>query len=161
VAGNTSTEKTLNVKYHAPTVEATTGNQGAFTNTALPPGERNPLSFFSEVTEDGRIISSYSTTTISLQPTFRFTKNLWFGQKSEDVKRLQEFLNQDPETRLALFGFGSLDKETNFFGALTRFSVIRFQEKYYQEVLAPLKLKKGTGFFGEYSRIKANKMMGD
>ncbi|MFA5359808.1 MAG: choice-of-anchor tandem repeat GloVer-containing protein [Patescibacteria group bacterium] len=89
-----------------------------------------------------------------------FTKNLRYRQTDNDIKRLQIFLNQDLDTRLAKTGPGSPGKETNYFGPLTRAAVIKFQEKYFKEILNPLDLEKGTGFVGPYTRAKINQMLG-
>ena len=78
----------------------------------------------------------------------QFDNNLTVGSRGEEIKKLQEFLiveNVYPEKFV-----------TGYFGALTRAAVIRFQEKYAGEILAPLGLAKGTGFFGLMSRKKAN-----
>ena len=89
-----------------------------------------------------------------------FAKNLKLGQTLADVKRLQIFLNQNPDTQIAKFGVGSPGKETTFFGSLTKAAVIKFQEKYTSEILSPLGLKKGTGICAEHTRAKINKLLG-
>ena len=83
----------------------------------------------------------------------RFENNLYYGMKSEEVRCLQEFLS-------------SLGKEiyperlvTGFFGPLTQRAVIRFQEKYAEDILYPLGLKKGTGFVGPSTRSKINQLL--
>jgi len=98
-----------------------------------------------------------SPPTQSLAP---FTKYLRFLQQNADVKRLQIFLNQNSDTRLANSGPGSLGKETNLFGRLTLKAVIKFQEKYAQDILAPWKLTKGTGFVGKTTIGKINQLLG-
>jgi hypothetical protein len=85
---------------------------------------------------------------------------LKLGQISEDVKYLQMFLNSDPDTRLADSGPGSPGNETNKFGFLTKRAVIKFQEKYAKEILAPIGLTKGTGRVGLMTLSKINKLLG-
>ncbi|MDD5738513.1 MAG: hypothetical protein PHY72_01095 [Candidatus Pacebacteria bacterium] len=89
-----------------------------------------------------------------------FAKNLKFGQISADVKRLQIFLNQSPDTQIAKFGAGSPGNETSTFGFLTKAAMIKFQEKYADEILTPSGLLKGTGICAQYTRAKINKMLG-
>ncbi len=111
------------------------------------------------------VLKSGSTTTENLQqnqPIFLklFTKQLKPNQTDSDIKQLQIFLNSDPNTQVAKSGAGSPGKETNFFGLLTKKAVIKFQEKYAKEVLAPWGLKKGTGVVGKTTLIKINELIG-
>ena len=85
----------------------------------------------------------------------QFDRNLTIGARGEDVKALQQFLideNVYPEKLV-----------TGYFGPLTRAAVIRFQEKYVEDILIPWGLTPGTGtgFFGPMSRKKANLNYGD
>ena len=75
--------------------------------------------------------------------------NLKKGMKGDAVKTLQEGLKQDP----SVYPEGLT---TGYFGPLTKAAVIRFQEKYASDILAPWGLTKGTGFVGSTTRAKFN-----
>jgi len=87
---------------------------------------------------------------------FAFTQSLSLGSRGSEVLELQIFLNQDFETQVSFEGPGSPGNETDYFGSLTKNAVIRFQEKYASEVLAPVGLSKGTGYVGPSTRQKLN-----
>lgn len=91
---------------------------------------------------------------------FRFTRNLALGSRGEEVRYLQKFLNMDPDTQIAYYGYGSPGMETTFFGYSTRNAVMRFQTKYYSDILAPANYRRATGFWGGLSRMKANELIG-
>jgi hypothetical protein len=90
-----------------------------------------------------------------------FTKYLQYRQTNTDIKRLQIFLNSDPDTKVADSGAGSPGKETNFFGLLTKKAVIKFQEKYAKDILSPWGFVKGTGYVGKTTLAKINELMGN
>jgi lysophospholipase L1-like esterase len=90
-----------------------------------------------------------------------FTKYLQYKQTNADIKRLQIFLNSDPDTKIADTGAGSPGKETNYFGLLTKKAVIKFQEKYTKDILTPWGFAKGTGYVGKTTLAKINELMGN
>ncbi len=86
------------------------------------------------------------------KPVVTFTVWMKRGQQNDEVKKLQEFLAADKE----IYPEGFI---TGFFGELTENAVKRFQEKYAGEILTPLGLRKGTGFFGPRTREKINSLV--
>lgn len=84
-----------------------------------------------------------------------FNTNLKYGDKGSEVEALQLVLEKE--------GFKITDSEKNpsaNFGEFTASAVVGFQEKYNKEILAPLGLERGTGFFGKATRQKLNKIYG-
>jgi hypothetical protein len=61
---------------------------------------------------------------------------------------------------IASSGAGSPGHETNIVGAKTKAAVIKFQEKYKQDILAPVGLSKGTGIISTMTIKKINQLLG-
>ncbi len=78
------------------------------------------------------------------------SKNLSLGSSGDDVKALQQFLLDE-----GVYS-GSV---TGYFGSLTKEAVIRFQEKYKNDVLAPAGLVSGNGYVGSLTRKKINAIL--
>ena len=84
----------------------------------------------------------------------KFEENLSYGLKNDNkVRCLQEFLKLEGKE---IYPEGLV---TGNFLQLTKAAVIRFQEKYREEILAPWGLKKGTGFVGSLTREKINQLL--
>jgi len=79
-----------------------------------------------------------------------FTRSLSLGMRGDDVKALQEVLIKEGV-------WESATDATGYFGPITKAAVVRYQEKHASEILEPLGLKKGTGYFGSSSCSYLNK----
>jgi len=82
---------------------------------------------------------------------FQFKSNLTFGSGGEEVKELQKCLARDTE----IYPEGEI---TGYFGQKTKEAVIKFQEKYKEELLEPFELEKGTGEVRKLTREKLNEV---
>ena len=83
-------------------------------------------------------------------PAHTFATDLYMGMQNDDVKALQEILIAE----------GVWDRPdigaTGYFGPITKAAVIKYQEKYADEILAPLGLTAGTGYVGPSTRAHLN-----
>lgn len=98
--------------------------------------------------------ASPSARAISVSPVF--SGLLPFGQRREDVKRLQIVLNSDPDTRVADSGVGSPGNETTMFGPATKRAIMKFQEKHGIAKMGDT----GYGVFGPKTRAKIAELFG-
>ncbi len=73
-------------------------------------------------------------------PSLLFVRDLQFGMVGDDVKALQQYLNNNGFP-LAQTGVGSLGNETNYFGSLTRQALINFQEAKQLPVIGTFDLQ--------------------
>jgi len=85
------------------------------------------------------------------EPAFQFKSDLVFGAKGKEVEELQRCLAKDPQ----VYPEGEI---SGYFGNKTKEAVIRFQEKYKEEILKPLGLEKGTGEVKGKTREKLNQL---
>ena len=80
-----------------------------------------------------------------------FNNNLFYGiQDNQEVRCLQEFLKSQGD---GIYPEGIISGN---FLSLTRVAVIRFQERYADDILLPLGFEKGTGYVGSLTREKIN-----
>ena len=77
-----------------------------------------------------------------------FSRPLKAGDRGEDVRDLQKFLNAQGFT-VSDAGAGSAGRETNYFGPATASALKEYQEAHSDEILEPLGLEDGTGLLGE------------
>lgn len=97
------------------------------------------------------------STVRTVTPTYTFTKTLSLGSTGSEVRELEKMLNACPETRVAETGIGSSGKEETTFTTKTQSALIKFQEKFPEDILKPLSRSSGTGTLDTLTRNKINK----
>jgi len=80
-----------------------------------------------------------------------FKSELKEGSKGKEVTALQTCLARDPE----VYPEGKI---TGYFGSQTKAAVIKFQEKYAQDILQPWGFIEGTGLVSKTTRAKLNEL---
>lgn len=91
---------------------------------------------------------------VSVSSCISFSEDLFYGLRDNaKVRCLQEFLKSQGQE---IYPEGFV---TGNFLSLTQVAVIRFQEKYADEILLPLGLEKGTGYVGSLTRTKINSFL--
>jgi len=89
--------------------------------------------------------------TIENLSSFQIKSDLKEGSRGEEVNNLQKCLAKDPE----IYPNGEVN---GFFGKATKEAVIKFQEKYSEDILKPFGLSKGTGIVSKTTREKLNSL---
>lgn len=74
-----------------------------------------------------------------------------YGDRGQNVKKIQQFLNVVRGEKLPLSGV---------YGPLTRAATKRFQQAYRKDIFNPLKLSFISGNWNEATRVKANQAIG-
>ncbi len=81
----------------------------------------------------------------------KFDNDLYYGiNNCNEVKKLQEILSAE--------GFYKETINGNFYKE-TMSAVIKFQEHYSEDILAPIGISEGTGYVGEMTRSKLNEIV--
>ena len=88
---------------------------------------------------------------ISKEASFQLKSDMKKGAQGMEVQELQKCLAKDPEVYPEA-------NTSGYFGTLTHEAVIRFQEKYADEILTPVGLSSGTGTVGRSTRAKLNEL---
>lgn len=89
--------------------------------------------------------------------SFKWKSELKVGSQGQEVKELQKCLSNPPAGGPEIYPEA---KVTGFFDQATKTAVIKFQEKYSQEILEPGSLKEGTGVVSKNTRNKLNELCG-
>ena len=84
----------------------------------------------------------------------KFQTYLKYNNQGEEVKCLQTFLKIQG---VEIYPEGII---SGWFGPLTKSAVIRFQEKYFEEILVPWGFKQGTGYAAQTTTAQIRKMLG-
>ncbi len=101
---------------------------------------------------DALVIKNAGAKPLSSSPSRQlFTRNLEVGSLGTDVRELQQFLNTHGYP-VAVTGPGSVNSETNKFGAGTRTALIKFQ--------VANSITPATGYFGQATRAFVTSMSG-
>lgn len=78
---------------------------------------------------------------------YTFSRSLTIGSAGEDVRQLQKILNAEGFV-VSDSGPGSVGNESSYFGQKTKAALIRYQNFYRADILEPVGLSFGTGYFG-------------
>lgn len=98
------------------------------------------------------VAQSETENTVTVTPVGTFERELKFGSRGEDVKRLQQTLNACPELGLALTGPGSAGRETEVFVERTFGAVKKFQLKFKDQIMVPQNQTEPSGVLDELTR---------
>jgi len=149
---------------------------GVYRNVARVTGQRNETTVkdqiikmpasegwsevkFEEVKKEVPKVLGVATSTPAVcVPLLTTDMSISLRNNPDEVKTLQQFLNSDPDTQVALSGPGSPGNETGYFGLLTDKAVRAFQSKYASEVLYPLGIQNPTGGVYSSTRAKINEL---
>lgn len=87
-------------------------------------------------------------------PVFEFKTLFKVGQSHPDIKKIQQVLNSDPDTKISASGAGSPGKETEFLGPLSIKAIQKLQVKY--KIANPGGI--GYGVIGPNTRAKLTEL---
>lgn len=151
MSGFSSDEKTYQFSWSISTANATTGDSGVEEAALIKQLQDRIAELQAQV---ALLLAQLSITPGQNVSCQSINSNLYFGMtNSVEVRCLQGFLKNQGA---AIYPEGIVSG--NFYNA-TKAAVIRFQEKYGSEILAPLNLQKGTGFVGAGTRAKINQLL--
>lgn len=88
---------------------------------------------------------------LRIYPSYYWDKYLVLGSSGKEVETLQKILINEGV-------WGAEVGATGYFGAITKNALAKFQEKYSQEILRPIGLEEGTGYFGPNTQAYLKKL---
>ena len=91
---------------------------------------------------------------VSNLPCYTLTRDLRLGDSGDEVAGLHKALEKEG------FDVGSIEKNSKVFGENTASAVSGFQQKYKEDILTPIGISFGTGYFGKLTREKLNSLQG-
>lgn len=129
--------------------EVVVGEQEEEEEEVTPISEMTIAELKAEIARIATLIAEFQTQLAELFG--QLTTNLSYDDSGTQVELLQTWLAKDAEVYPEAIVSG-------WFGPLTKAAVIKFQEKYAEDVLAPWDLTSGTGFVGSTTRDKLNEL---
>jgi len=140
-------------------IETSSGNGPIFGSGPLAPGYVN-TNRTATSTAQGAIASAATpsvpgSSAASVTKSYVFTQNLHYRAISPEVAALQQYLNAHGAP-VAAIGLGSPGEETDYFGRLTYAALVKFQDAHAAEILTPVGLTHGSGYFGPATRAFMN-----
>lgn len=93
-------------------------------------------------------VAAIALTVTTVASAESFGRNLTIGSTGADVMELQQFLNSNPATVVAVTGVGSAGMESSYFGGLTKAAVAKYQ---VANGITP-----AVGYFGPTTRASVN-----
>lgn len=147
ISGFSDLEPSFNFFWKASTIEVVNIEEGELIKRLLVQIEelKKEIAFIQNQIDEILVGEKFSCS--------KLEENLYYGMRNDNrVRCLQKFLKSQgkeiyPEELV-----------TGNFLFLTKLAVIRFQEKYSNEILDPLNLGAGTGFVGSMTRVKINQL---
>lgn len=148
---NTITFNTLAVGLYSNCTVVVTDASG---NTSLPLDISNFIIKKKKKKKGGHVLPTEEVvieTNLDTKECPHFTQYFEFGDKSNEIMKLQTFLQEQG------FNTGELD---SIMGPITFSAIKEFQNKYSNEILKPWNLAEGTGRWYQTTRHKANELIG-
>jgi ABC-type transport system substrate-binding protein len=89
---------------------------------------------------------------VKKEPPFQLKSDLSIGARGKEVEELQKCLAKDPEI------WPEGEEITGYFGKKTKEAIMKFQQKYKEELLLPFGLKEPTGKVDGETKKKLNEI---